>query len=61
MSPSLQVKLLRALQDGEVRRVGANQPTIVDAGVAATNRDLQQRVREGRSGRTCSTGSTSSR
>ena len=47
MSPSLQVKLLRALQDGEVRRVGANQPTIVDARVVAANRDLQQRVREG--------------
>jgi len=48
MSPSLQVKLLRALQDGEVRRVGANQATMVDARVvAATNRDLSQRVREG--------------
>ena len=61
MSPSLQVKLLRALQDGEVRRVGANQPTIVDARSwprrTGTSSSASAR---GRSGRTSSTGSTSS-
>ena len=48
-SPSLQVKLLRVLQRGEIRPVGASQPLIVDVRIlAATNRDLLQLVREGR-------------
>ena len=44
----LQAKLLRALQDGEVRRVGENRSFAVDARiVCATHRDLAARVREG--------------
>jgi DNA-binding NtrC family response regulator len=47
--PSLQVKLLRVLQRGEIRAVGSSQPRIVDVRIlAATNRDLLQLVREGR-------------
>lgn len=49
MSPAVQVKLLRAIQEGEFVRVGGTQPVRVDVRiVAATNRDLQQEVREGR-------------
>jgi len=49
MSPSLQVRLLRALETGELRPVGATRATSVDARViAATHRDLERASREGR-------------
>ncbi|MCU0589031.1 MAG: sigma 54-interacting transcriptional regulator [Syntrophobacteraceae bacterium] len=49
MTPSMQVALLRVLQDGEIRPVGAGQPRNVNVRViSATNRDLATDVRSGR-------------
>jgi two-component system response regulator HydG len=48
-SPGFQAKLLRALQEGEVRRVGESTAIQVDVRViAATNQDLQRAIAEKR-------------
>jgi formate hydrogenlyase transcriptional activator len=49
MSPSLQAKLLRAIQEREIERVGGKSPIRVNVRIiAATNRDLLTEVHAGR-------------
>jgi DNA-binding NtrC family response regulator len=48
LAPAMQVKLLRALQDGEFERVGGNQTVKTDVRmIAATNRDLEKAMKNG--------------
>lgn len=48
-TPAFQVKLLRAVQEGEIRRVGSNDTLKVDVRViAASNRDVEAEVKAGR-------------
>lgn len=48
LSPQVQVKLLRFLQEHEFQRLGGNQTLRADVRViSATNRDLEKRVKEG--------------
>jgi len=47
ISPAVQVKLLRVLQEGEFERVGGEETIRVDARIiAATNRNLSQAIKE---------------
>ena len=49
LNPGLQAKLLRAVEDGTVRRVGGIRPIAVDVCfVASTNRDIYDEMRRGR-------------
>ncbi len=49
MSLAAQAKVLRALQEGVVTRVGGERPARVDVRViAATNKDLEEEIRQGR-------------
>jgi len=49
LSPQVQVKLLRVLQEREIERVGGDHPIKVDVRlIAATNRKLEQEVKAGR-------------
>ena len=48
-SPSVQAKLLRVLEDGEVRRLGETDPRHVDVRImSATSKDLEGEIRSGR-------------
>jgi DNA-binding NtrC family response regulator len=47
-TPAAQVKILRFLQNGEIRRVGDNEPLFVDVRLlAATNKNLEKAITDG--------------
>lgn len=49
LPPSLQVKLLSVLQDGQVTRLGSEKPTQINVRIiAATNRNLEKMIESGR-------------
>jgi DNA-binding NtrC family response regulator len=49
LAASAQAKILRALQSGEIQRVGAERPTVVDVRVlSGTHKDLKQAVADGK-------------
>jgi len=48
LSPQVQVKLLRVLQEGEIEKLGGKTVKVDIRLVAATNKDLAEEVREGR-------------
>ena len=48
MSPSLQAKVLRVLESGEIERVGGAETIKVDVRIiSATNQNLEERIKEG--------------
>lgn len=48
LSPHLQVKLLRVLQEGQVRRIGNREERLIDVRIiAATNRNLEEMIKTG--------------
>lgn len=48
LSLSSQAKILRALQEGEIRRIGDNKPIKTDTRIlSATNKDLQEQIQRG--------------
>ena len=48
LSLSSQAKILRTLQEGEIRRIGDNKPIKVDVRIlSATNKDLQEQIQRG--------------
>ena len=49
MSPKIQARVLRAIEESEIQRIGGNEPIDVDVRIiAASNRDLRKEVKEKR-------------
>lgn len=48
MAPATQAKILRTLQDNEIRRIGGNKNITIDVRfIASTNKDLKKMIRDG--------------